>query len=330
MIKASKSPTTLLEAVRYFADPDQAHAFMSQIRWPNGATCPRCGHGEASFLSTRRIWKCKGCKRQFSVKVGTVFEDSPLGLDKWLPALWMLANCKNGISSYELARALGVTQKTAWFMLHRIRLAMQAKSFDRTGFQPLKGEVEIDETFIGGKASNMHLAKRERVMGGKGRRARPSGSKTAVMGMLQRSTEAEASKVQAHVVPSVRRTKLQHIAVNSVEPGAEDFTDALPSYNRLGSLYQHHVINHAYEYVRGRVHTNGIENFWSLLKRTIKGTYVAIDPFHLKAYVDVQVFRFNNREGKDGDRFVEVARMILGKRLTYEKLIGNDLAPGTT
>lgn len=331
MIKASKSPTTLAEAIVYFSDPDRALAFMAQLRWPAGATCPRCDHAETSFLKSRRIWKCKGCKRQFSIKVGTIMEDSPLGLDMWLPAFWLLANAKNGISSYELARALGVTQKTAWFMLHRIRLAMAAKSFDRVGFTPLKGEVELDETWIGGKVRNMHPAKRARLMGGPKRRGRrPAQNKVPVMGLLQRTSEAEASKVQAHVVPTIRRRHLQHIAANSVEPGSEVYTDALASYERLRGLFRHQAINHAFEYARGKVHTNGLENFWSLLKRTIKGTYVAIDPFHVKAYVDEQVFRFNNREGKDGDRFIEVLRSIMGKRLTYDALIGADLAPATT
>lgn len=328
MLKATKTPTTLSEAIVYFSDADKALSFMAQLRWPNGASCPRCAHTETSFLKTRGIWKCLGCKKQFSVKVGTIFEDSPLGLDKWLPALWMLANCKNGISSHELGRAIGVTQKTAWFVLHRVRLAMQAKSFDRQGFVPLKGEVEIDETFIGGKGANMHQHKRERVL--KGGRARPAGSKVAVMGMLQRTTEDAPSRVQAKVVQNVRRTKLQHVAVNSIESGSKVYTDALPSYNRLGALYEHEAINHAIAYVRGRVHTNGLENFWSLLKRSIKGTYVAIDPFHVEAYVNEQVFRYNNREVKDGDRFVEVAKAIVGKRLTFGGLIGADLAPART
>ena len=140
-----QQPSSLLEAIRYFSDLDVANDFVAQLRWPDGPFCPRCGCTEYSYVSTRRLWKCKGCKKQYSVKVGTIFEDSPIGLEKWLPAVWLLTVCKNGISSYELHRALGVTQKTAWFMLHRIRKAMQTGSFMK-----LSGEVEVDETFIGG------------------------------------------------------------------------------------------------------------------------------------------------------------------------------------
>src|SRR5437763_17221313 len=146
----TRLPETLLEAVKFFADQDVSLAFVAKLRWPNGVTCPRCDAADPSFLSTRKIWKCRGCKKQFSAKVGTIFEDSPLGLDKWLPALWMIGNDKSGISSWELHRALRVTQKTAWFMLHRIRLAMQD---NQTG-GVLGGEVEVDETLIGGKARN--------------------------------------------------------------------------------------------------------------------------------------------------------------------------------
>lgn len=155
MLKEHAAPRSLSDAIRFFADPDTALAFVVTLRWPSGVSCPHCKAEKPSFLRSRRIWKCRACRRQFSVKVGTIFEDSPLGLDKWLPALWMLANSKNGISSYELGRALGVTQKTAWFMLGRIRLAMQTKSFKK-----MKGEVEIDEAFIGGKAEFMHKDKR--------------------------------------------------------------------------------------------------------------------------------------------------------------------------
>jgi transposase-like protein len=321
MKNAPHTPSTLQEAIIYFADVQVNHDFLTQLRWPNGVTCPRCECDDTSYISTRRIWKCKGCKRQFSVKVGTIFEDSPLGLDKWLPALWMLANCKNGISSYELSRALGVTQKTAWFMLSRIRLAMQTKSFTR-----LDGEVEIDETFIGGRAKFMHKAKKDRVITGTG-----GSGKTAVMGMLQRKRGAKGhSKVKAAVVPNVRRGHLDARVRESVKPGAAVYTDALPSYNKLHDAYAHEVINHAERYVDGRVHTNGLENFWSLLKRSVKGTYVSVDPFHLFRYLDEQTFRFNERGKTDAERFLNVASDIIGKRLTYKALIGADMPPATT
>src|SRR5438128_256351 len=153
--KSKGLPTNLLEAVRYFSDPDVANDYVARLRWPDGPVCPRCGSIEHSYVSTRRIWKCKACKRTFSVKLRTIFEDSPLGLDKWLPAVWLAANSKNGISSHELGRALGVTQKSAWFMLHRIRLAMQSGTFEM-----MSGTVEVDETYIGGKARNMHAGER--------------------------------------------------------------------------------------------------------------------------------------------------------------------------
>ncbi|MEJ7811175.1 MAG: IS1595 family transposase [Gemmatimonadaceae bacterium] len=309
------APNTLLEAVRYFAAPDASLQFVAALRWPDGVTCPVCEGRDVSFLSTRRIWKCKGCKKQFSVKLGTIFEDSPIGLDKWLPALWMLANCKNGISSYELARALGVTQKTGWFMLHRIRLAMQTGTFKK-----LSGEVEADETFIGGKARNMHVGKRRERIKNRGGIGKP-----IVMGLLERHGDVRTFVVEKNDGKTLKPKVRQH-----VEKGAELFTDALGAYYGLDREYVHQVIDHAEAYVRGNVHTNGLENFWSLLKRGIKGTYVAVEPFHLFRYLDEQARRFNEREHTDGQRFVSVVRDIVGRRVTYRDLTGADLAPATT
>src|SRR3954467_13156135 len=190
MAERNGLPETLLEAIRYFADRDVANDFVASLRWPDGPVCPGCGGVEYSYLTTRRLWKCKECKKQTSVKVGTIFEDSALGLDKWLPAVWLIANSKNGISSHELARALGITQKSAWFMLHRIRLAMQTGSFDK-----LDGEVEVDETYIGGKARNMHKSVRDR------KTAEGWGTGKAIaFGMRQRGGE-----VRATVVPNTRQ-----------------------------------------------------------------------------------------------------------------------------
>lgn len=310
----SGAPTTLIDAIRYFDDDDVCLAFVANLRWPDGIKCPRCESAEHSFLATRRLWKCKGCKKQFSVKVGTIFEGSPLGLEKWLPALWMIANCKNGISSYELARALGVTQKTAWFMLHRIRLAMQTETFGKIG-----GEVEVDETFIGGRARFMHKNKRREKIKGTG----PMG-KAAVMGLLARHGEDGHSTVRAKVVPNNRKKTLGPEVRKHVEPGAEVFTDALASYNDLSADFVHQVIDHAESYAEGRIHTNGMENFWSLLKRAIKGTYVSVEPFHLFRYLDEQTFRFNTRKMSDGVRFIRTASQIVGKRLTYAELIGGE------
>jgi transposase-like protein len=293
---------------------------MMQLRWPDGKVqCPYCGSEKVTYLAKNRVWKCYTghMKPKFSLKTGTVFEDSPLGLDKWLPALWLVVNCKNGISSCELGRDLGVTQKTAWFMAHRLRFALTDG-----GFNLLSGEVEADETFIGGKARNMHLDKRQRRITGTGGK-----DKTAVMGILQRG-----GKVRAMVVPNRKKHVLQAEVKKHVEAGTALYTDALLSYDGLASDYAHQVIDHAMKYVDGKVHTNGLENFWSLLKRGISGTYVSVEPFHLFRYLDEQSFRYNNRATKDNplndsDRFTLALSQIAGKRLTYQRLTGKDLQP---
>jgi transposase-like protein len=258
----------------------------------------------------RRLWQCnnKACRKQFTIKTGSVMEDSPIGLDKWLPAIWMIVNAKNGVSSCEIARALGITQKSAWFLLHRIRLAMQAKSFEK-----LSGHVEIDETFIGGKARFMHASKRKKV-GDTG-----FVGKVAVMGLLER----HGGEVRCHIVPNTRRKSLEPIIQRHVEAGSNVYSDNLPSYRSLDEAeYIHKVIDHAERYVDGNVHTNGIENFWSLLKRMLKGTYVSVEPFHLFRYLDEECFRFNKRTGNDLYRFLEVAKSLTGRRLEYKQLIG--------
>jgi transposase-like protein len=300
-------PTTLLEAVRYFSDLDVCMDFLVKQRWPEGIACPHCEGKEVYPIRSRRIFKCKACRKQFSAKVGTIFEDSHIGLDKWLPAMWMATCMKNGVSSHELGRMLGVTQKTAWYMLGRIRLAMQM-----TGDGQLKGEVEVDETFIGGKARNMHVAKRREKITGSG-----AVGKTAVMGLLQRHGE-----IRTKVVPNVKKSTMQPHIEDHVEPGSEIFTDALKSYNGLEQKYIHQVIDHAEAYVDGKIHTNGLENFWSLFKRCIRGTYVNVEPFHLFRYLDEEEFRFNNRQCNDGERFIKAVGNVTGKHLTYKHLIG--------
>src|SRR6266581_3634212 len=306
-----KKPKTLQQAIVHFANPDNCLAFMVERRWPNGVECPTCGSKEVHFISTRRLWECKAehTRKQFSCKVGTIFEDSALPLDKWLIAMWMVANCKNGISSYEVARALGVTQKTAWFMNHRIRKAMQTGSFLRK----FNGEVEVDETFIGGKARNMHIAQKRRRITGTG-----GTDKTAVMGIIERG-----GTVRTIVVPNRKKQTLQEEIKNHVEAGAALYSDDLRSYDGLAGQYAHKVIDHAVAYVDGVVHTNTLENFWSLLKRGLHGTYVSVEPFHLFRYLDEQAFRYNNRKPLDNaGRFSLVVSQIVGKRLTYADLIG--------
>jgi transposase-like protein len=304
-------PTTLQKAVKYFADDAVCINLVAKMRWADGiAVCTNCGNNETSFLATRNVWKCRNkvCKKQFSVKVGTIFEASPIGLDKWLLAVWLISSAKNGISSYEIHRAIGVTQKTAWFMLHRIRVAMESGSIEK-----LSGTVEADETFIGGVAGNMHSGKRKALKAKFGQK----GHHTAILGMVQRR-----GKVRARVIPNIKGKTLIPIIRENVEQGSEFFTDALPSYELLATDYRHAAINHSVEYVRENVHTNSIENFWSLLKRTIKGTYVSVAPEHLQAYVEEQAFRYNERESNDKDRFLEVIKSVSGKRLTYQQLIG--------
>jgi transposase-like protein len=311
-------PKTLQGAIIYFANPDRALAFMVQMRWPDGVICPYCGGREVTFLSNQRRWKCrvKHPRQQFSVKVGTIFEDSPIGLEKWLPALWMIVNDKNGISSYEVGRALGVTQKTGWFMLHRIRLAMQERSLEM-----LRGQVEADETYIGGSVRFMHKSRLDKLrLGGK----RQSYAKAVVMGLLERGGRVRA-QVIAQGIHKPKKADMLRVIDANVEPGSEMITDSAAAYRQgLTPRFLHSFINHVESYVDGHVHTNSIENFWTLLKRALKGTYVNVEPFHLHRYVDEQAFRFNERRHANGDggRFVRALRSVLGRRLTYKELTG--------
>jgi transposase-like protein len=317
------APNTLLEAVQYFADADVAHSFVATLRWPDAEVhCPRCDSKRHSFLARRRVWKCLDCKRQFSVKVGTIFEDSPLSLSKWLPAMWMICNCKNGISSYELARAIGVTQKTAWFMLHRIRLAMQSQSFTNK----MGGTVEADETYIGAKARNMHKSKLRKAQQMYQTHGPSALGKIAVMGLLERHEGEGKSRVRAFTLKTTRSTELMDHIVRNVERGTTVNTDEARGYGGVISSYTHNVINHAEKYVDGQVHTNGCENFWSLLKRALKGTYVSVEPFHLFRYLDEQCFRFNERTLDDAGRFMLAAASIFGRRVMYKELTGHVVA----
>jgi transposase-like protein len=229
-------------------------------------------------------------------------------------------NCKNGISSCELARDLGVTQKTAWFMAHRLRFALT-----EGGFGLLSGEVEVDETFIGGKARNMHVADRKRKITGTGGKG-----KAVAFGMLERG-----GKVRTMTVPDRLKDTVQPLIKKHVKAGAALYTDEMLGYRGMDADFAHQVINHAVQYVDGRIHTNGLENFWSLLKRGINGTYVSVEPFHLFRYLDEQSFRYNNRATpdnplNDADRFVLALSQIIEKRLTYKHLTGKDREPRAT
>jgi hypothetical protein len=308
-----ESPKTLQQAIIFFADQDNCIAYVRDMRWPDGVViCPTCGRNDVSWLAAQKKWQCKSkhTKRQFSAKVGTIFEDSPLGLDKWLMATWMLTNCKNGVSSYEIARDLDITQKSAWFMLHRIRLAMG----DDAGKLGGGGPVEIDETFVGGKVKNMHKRKMDKTVNYKGGQG-----KTVVIGMLERG-----GRVKAKVVANRQKPVIDSVVSEGVEAGSHIITDQYNVYPHLATPYYHEIINHMESYVRGHIHTNGIENFWSCLKRGLTGTYIAVEPFHLSRYVEEQVFRFNNRkDSNDAQRFNKVLSQIAGKRLTYAEVTGS-------
>lgn len=319
MMSANDIPKTLLEAVKFFSDYENCRTFMVEARWPDGKVkCPLCGSDHVTYMENTRRWKCYGKhpRAQFTLKVGTIFEDSPIPLDKWLMAMWMVSNCKNGVSSYEIHRDLGVTQKTAWFLLHRIRLAMKNENVGKFGGN---GPVEVDETFIGGNPKNMHRAKRLKLKKGIDAIQKPT-----VMGMLDR----DARKVRAKVIPNVKRETLQNEINAQIEGKSTVYTDGWQGYCDLNTRdFIHETVTHMEEYVRGQVHTQGIENFWSLLKRGLRGTYVAVEPFHLDAYVDEQAFRYNNRATpdnplNDADRFALVVSQIVGRRITYRELTG--------
>ncbi|MGB8030677.1 MAG: IS1595 family transposase [Terracidiphilus sp.] len=310
---------TLADAIRYFSDEQTCIDTVAFMRWPNGVECPAClsAKDRQHWLKNQRRWQCRECGRQYSVKLNTIFEDSAVSLQKWLPAMWLLANCKNGISSYELAKDIGVTQKSAWFMLHRIREAMKNRSVKKLG--PSGKPVEVDETFVGGKMKNMHASRRNKLQ-----LAEYGDNKTAVMGMLDRY----AREVRVKVIPDVTRATLQAEILRQIVPVGTVYTDQWSGYEGLkAKAFIHETVNHLEEYVRKDVHTQGIENFWSLLKRSLNGTYVAVEPFHLEAYADEQAFRFNNRGRKDrpmtdADRFALAVSQVSGKRLTYAELTG--------
>jgi transposase-like protein len=312
-----EAPKTLQEAIIHFANFDNCKAFMVDLRWLDGkVACPRCGSEKVTWLAKPRVWKCYGKHESptFSLKTGTIFEESAIPLEKWLPAVWLLVTCKNGISSYEVARDLGISQKSAWHLMHRIRFALHAGSFDKM----LSGHVEADETFIGGKARNMHVAQRQRRITGTGTK-----DKVPVMGILERGKDGK-SRVRTSVIPNRKKHAIQTEVRKHVEAGSALYTDFLLSYEGLAGEYAHRVVDHAVEYVRdGVVHTNGLENYWALLKRTISGTYVSVEPFHLFRYLDEQAYRFNNREDmNDSDRFTLAMKQIVGKRLTWDALTG--------
>ncbi len=318
-------PKTLQQAIQHFNDEQVCIDAVAAMRWPDGKpVCPKCGGKEHYYLASQKRWKCRNgkCAKQFSVKIGTIFEDSPIPLTKWMMAMWMIAAAKNGISSWEIHRAIGITQKSAWFMMHRIRLAMKNGSLLKLG----SGPVEADETFVGPDPQKMHKKRRAKLQAiatAQGEKYRSAG-KTIVFGMVDR----DMRQVRAMVVPNVKRSTLQDKILNNIEAGAQVITDDFPTYRyALADKFVHDIIDHTKEYVKGVVHTQSIDNFWSLLKRTLRGTYVAVEPYHLDRYIDEQSFRYNNRGSKknpvhDGERFEMVLSQVAGQRLTYKELTG--------
>lgn len=297
-------PKTLHEAIQYFSDPDTAHNFVVALRWPDVVTCPYCGGQRLSFLKSCRRWHCYGCKKRFSVKVGTIMEDSPLKLEIWMAAFWLITGAKNGISSCEVSRALGITQKTAWFLLHRIRHVMDTGSMEK-----MKGHVEIDETAIGGLEKNKHEDMRKDVGGG-------TGGKEIVIGFLERGGDVRTKHIQG----MTQKTLKEEIRAN-IKPGADLYTDSWTGYKGIDMDYGHQTVNHNIgQYVKGNATTNRIENYWSVLKRGLKGSYIHVSKEHLHRYLSEQEFRFNNRQFTDRERFAVAIASTPGKRLTYKKL----------
>jgi transposase-like protein len=324
-------PTTLIEAIRYFGDDQNCHDFLAAVRWPEGAACPHCQSANVGKLVcsvaksrskvrtpgatfTRRLWNCKACRKQFTVKSGTIFENSPIGLEKWLPAVWLITNAKNGISSYEVARSVGVRQKAAWFMCHRIRLAMREGTFE------VAGEAEADEVYIGGKVRNMTIPQKQKRYGHR----KPTGhsAKQPVLGILQRSPVKGSSRVVLEQVSRASAREMGPHLLEHIKPGTWLYTDAHKTYQAFSTHYIHAYVDHAVRYVDGKIHTNGLENFWSLLKRTLGGTYVRVLPAHLYRYLDEQACRFNERADGDRDRFLSTMQRTVGRRLPWSALTG--------
>lgn len=297
---------SLFELLDTFSDEQVCLDHLRSIRWRDGEFCPHCGGMRIYHFSDRKTFKCGDCKQRFSIKVGTIFEDTKLPLRKWFMAIWMITNHPKGIASTTLAKDLKITQKTAWFVLHRLRHAAKTKSFNA----PLKGTIETDTTYIGGKEKNKHASDRKgRTQGGAG--------KEIVQGILERDGELRV----AHVADGKGKT-LKGTVLDNVELGATVMTDEDRAFSGLGKDYYHHTVNHsAGEYVRHFIlHTNGIESVWALLKRQIIGVHHWVAPKHLDMYVQEMAWRFNRRDMRIGARMNDLFGCVEG-RLKYRDLI---------
>jgi len=288
--------TNLVELIEQFKSEDRCRELLEMLRWPAGVCCVRCGNTSVSKLQKRNQYECNGCRYQFSVTAGTVFHDSHLPLWKWFLATYLICEAKKGLSANQLKRMLGVSYKTAWYLSHRIREAMKSDTS-----QKLRGIVEADETFVGGKYDR--------------RRKREPNAKPCVVGVIQRGGDVRASKV-----PSRGARAIATFLKESVEPGTTLMTDEYAGYQKVGKLYKHNSVNHSkLEYVEGLTHTNSIENFWSLFKRGLVGSFHKVSEKHLDRYLDEFTYRFNGRE--DEQLFQNTLRnMVKGEILTFEKL----------
>ena len=308
MASATEYPKNLREAIHYFADERRAFEFVVLMRWPDGITCPRCDCGRVSFISTRKTWKCLGCRKQFSVRVGTIFEGSPLPFSTWLPAVWLIANSKNGISSHELGRAMGITQKTAWFMLHRIRKGMADGTVGL-----MAGVVEVDETYVGGAAKFMHKDRHQYMVTGRG-----GVDKIAIQGLRERG-----GKMRATVLGGTSAADVEHNIYKYVSLGTKVYTDKFAGYKGLSANFVHGTVDHGKrEFVRGDIHVNGVENFWTLFKRAWRGTYTHMNHEHAHRYLDERLFSFNLRGLNDLERCQAVLGQVTGRRMTWNQLTG--------
>ena len=310
MLGQFKSLPALFKA---FPDNETALKHFEGVHWKNGAFCPYCKGARVMHFKDGKTYKCSDCRKRFSSKTGTIFEDTKLGMHIWFGAMWLLLNRPKGIASTQLAVDLDITQKSAWFVLHRLRYASRTRSFNR----PLAGEVEADETYVGGKARNMSKERRERTVNGTG-----GAGKTIVIGVIERGGGGTPGEVRAMTIPDTKTRTIQSVVRGHVAPGTTLMTDSAVAYVGMPE-YTHETVNHfAREYARGPFHTNSIEGFWSLFKRQYHGTRHWISPKHMNAYLDEACYRFDRRETDRTVRVDDLLTRVAG-RITYGTLIAD-------